>query len=106
MLHKISEGLEETICGIFQTNMAVASKLSPISALTEEPIQRLFHWILKSNKDIDVIFWLEQDSSKKIKKENKLAKYVKNFWRYGQLYVNFGTLKMDLAATLDHVTLS
>ena len=27
------------------------------------------------------------------------------FWRYGQLFVNFDTLKMDLAAILDHVTL-
>ena len=36
---------------------------------------------------------------------NKWAKYLKDFWRYGQLYANFGTLKKGLPAILDHMTL-
>ena len=42
MLSKISEGLEETILGIYQTNMAVASKLTPILALLKSLFEGYF----------------------------------------------------------------
>ena len=84
--------------------MVTASRLSSILALGA--------YLKAISVDPEVKYWFdffdfckwEQDSSKKLK--NKWAKYVKDFWRYGQLYVNFGTLKMDLAAILDHVTLN
>ena len=51
------DGLEETISGISQTNMAAPSWPVITSALdlTEETNLKVFHWILKSNKGTDVI---------------------------------------------------
>ena len=34
-----------------------------------------------------------------------MSNYLKDFWRYGQLHVNYGTLKEGLVAKLDQVTL-
>ena len=82
-------------------------KITSYLDLTKEPDRKLFHWILRSDKGIDVICFAsiieKQDYSKKV--TNKWAKYLKDFWRYGQLHANFSTLKVGLAAILDHMIL-